>query len=158
MKTNHTKENSAQNWKDTNRRLKNVRSLIKKDSTRELGYSLLSQIEKGCLTPKQKVESLYLNARYYISLFNEDNDIESLEWANDFLDDMVVFAYDKEFHIQDLKFIFSRAHVKFQLAQLIWDNERKPWLLDKAKHITETTLRFNPENENFLWLQQQLVA
>ncbi len=156
MKTNHTKENSAQNWKDTNRRLKNVRFLIKKESTRELGYELLSQIEKGCLTPKQKVESLYINARYHICCFKEDSDITHLEWANDFLDDMVAFAYDKKVHIVDLKFIFSRAHVKFQLAQLIWDNERKPWLLDKAKHITETNLRFNPENESFLWLKNQL--
>lgn len=158
MKANRTKENSVQNWKGTNRDLKKVSTLIKKYYTREAGYKLLSQIEKGSLTPKQNVEALYLNARYYIFCFKEDNDITHLEWANDFLDDMVTLAYDKKVHINDLKFIFTRAHVKFQLANLVWEEERKQWLLEKAHHIIDTTLRFNPSNENFLWLRSQLPA
>lgn len=158
MKHFKTPKQQAQQVKEQQRCLLAIESLIKSETFRELGFEKLNEVDIDSLTPEQLAYYHYLNGRYYVYLFKQCQDIEHLEWANDFFDDMVSTAYKNKVRIKDVRFLFSRAYVKFQLAQLVWDEERKPWLLQKAEHITETTLKFNPENESFLWLKSQLAA
>ena len=144
--------------KDMKKQLENIESLIKSKTQRELGFEKLKELDTNSLTPEHLVFYHYLNGRYYVYLYREDQDIEHLEWANDFFDDMVSIAYEKKVRIKDVRLLFSRAHVKFQLAGLVWDEDRKPWLLQKSKHICDTVLKFNPQNDSFLWLKSQFTA
>ena len=155
MKTTDSGKN-AQNPKDTLRCLKAIRQLIKVPIHRKLGRELLDRIDCDNLESTQRVLYHYLYGRYHANLYKEEKDIEDLEIANDFLDDMMAIAYEFKVKVTDPRMHFTRAHVKYQLAQLVWEEERKPWLLDKAKHITQTTLRFHPDNSSFIWLKGQL--
>ena len=144
--------------KETERCLTAIESLIKSKTFRKLGFEKLNGLKTNTFSPEQLVHYHYLNGRYYVYLFKQDGDIEHLEWANDFFDDMVTIAYEKKVRITDIRFLFSRAHTKYQLAGLVWDEQRKPWLLQKAEHITRIVLKFNPKNDSFLWLKAQLAA
>ncbi|HNP66271.1 MAG TPA: hypothetical protein PKH16_00065 [Aequorivita sp.] len=157
MKNSRTLQ-SANNSKDTLRFLKAIRQLIKIPSRLEIGRELLDSIICDFLEPDQKVLYHYVYGRYHANLYKENNDIEELETANDFLDDMISIAFEHKVKIRDPRMHFTRAHVKYQLAHLVWEEERKPWLLEKARHITQSTLRFHPDNSSFIWLQQQLRA
>ena len=106
------------------------------------------------MNPENKVLYLYINARYHYYMYKAHQDIEALEWSNDFLDDMATYAYEHKIPTE-LPMVYTRAHVKFQLANLVWDEDRKPWLLQKAEHITDTSLKFNSTNSSFLWLKSQ---
>lgn len=147
-----------QKSKEIERCLTAIESLIKTKTFRELGFEKLNELKTNTFSPEQLVRYHYLNGRYYAYLFKQDGDIEHLEWANDFFDDMVAIAYKKKVRITDIRFLFSRAHTKYHLAKLVWDEQRKPWLLKKAEHITNTVLKFNPNNDSFLWLKTQLAA
>ena len=151
-------EQVAQQFKENQRCLTAIESLIKSKTYRELGFEKLKEVDTNSLAPEHLVHYHYLNGRYYVYSFKQDQDIEHLEWANDFFDDMVSIAYQKKVRIKDVRFLFSRANVKFQLAGLVWDEDRKSWLLQKAEHICDTVLKFNSENDSFLWLKSQLVA
>ncbi len=156
MKTAQNREQRTQQEKETRKCLEAIESLIRSKTFRELGFEKLNELDTDTLSPEHLVHYHYLNGRYCVYLYKQNQDIEHLEWANDFFDDMVSIAYENKVRIQEIRFLFSRAHVKFQLSRLVWDEERKPWLLEKAKHITNTVLKFNPKNESFLWLKLQL--
>ena len=143
--------------KDTSRILKAIRVLIKTEKYRQQARLMLDDIDASNLIPKHKLEYLYIEGRYYYYMFKHQGEIEALEWSSDYLDDMATYAYDHKIPTE-LPMVYTRACVKFLLANEVWDEERKPWLLNKARHIIETSLRFNPENESFLWLQKELSA
>lgn len=151
-------QQATQQSKENERCLIAIEALIKSKTYRELGLQKLNELDSDSLSPEHLVYYHYLNGRYYTYLYKQEEDVEHLEWANDFFDDMVSIAYKNKVIIEDVRFLFSRAHVKFLLAGSVWDTERKPWLLQKARHITDTTLRFNPNNNSFLWLKDQLTA
>lgn len=158
MRNLKTPEQTAQENKEVTLYLDAIESLIKTEAYREVGNEMFSKLDSATLTPKNLVRYYYLNGRYFLYLFRLENDIEDLEYANSFFDDMATKAYELGYIIDDCRFLFSRAHTKFQLAGLVWEEERKPWLLKKVKHITETVLRFDSGNQSFLWLKQQLIA
>jgi len=134
-----------------------IELLIKSDTYREIGNELLGKFDTKILSPKQLAHYQYLNARYHVYMYRKDKDLEDLEYANDFLDEMTSSAFNSGYIIKDVRYLFTRAHTKYELAKTVWEEERKPWLLEKARHITQTALRFNPENSSFIWLQEQLV-
>lgn len=158
MKHLKTLEHIAQQFQENERCLTTIESLIKTKIYREFGFQKLNELNVDSLNPKHLVYYHYLNGRYYVYCYKQDQDIEALEWANDFFDDMVKIAYQNKVSITNMRFLFSRANVKFQLSQLVWGDERKPWLLQKAKHICDIALTFNPKNENFLWLKSQITT
>lgn len=137
--------------------LKAVRQLLKVKGYRQQAIEMLEGIDLDMLPDEAKVLYNYIYGRYHSILYKEDNDIEDLEIANDFYDEMVAIAYEKKVNITDPRMHFARAYVKYQLSQMVWDEERRPYLLDKARHITQIALRFNPENSSFIWLQGQLI-
>lgn len=151
-------EQPAQNLRETSNCLNAIELLIKTKEHRELGSELLGKINSQLLSPKHLAHYHYLNARYFVYKFRQENDIENLEYANDFLDQMMSSAYENNYTVEDAKFLFTRAHTKMQLAELVWEEERKPWLLKKANHIVEVSLRHHPENSSFQWLQERLSA
>jgi hypothetical protein len=151
-------EHCAQNFKEAERCLEAIESLIKAKPYRELGMQKLNELDTKSLSKKHLVFYHYLNGRYFLYKFKEENDLEYLEWANDFFDSMVAIAFKIDTKIKDIRFYYSRAYTKFRLSELTWEDERKPWLLKKATEITERALQFNPENESFQWLQKQLLA
>ncbi|WKD85205.1 hypothetical protein KCTC32516_00545 [Polaribacter huanghezhanensis] len=155
MKTNN-KEQPAQNFKENTQSLKAIELLIKVSAYRKVGHELLMKLDSNSLSPKQKVQYLYLNGRYFLYCFKLDNDLEKLENSNDFFDDMFKQAYEHKVKITDPRLFYSRAFVKFQLSKLVWDQERKPWLLEKARTITNRALSLDNQNDSFLWLQKQL--
>ena len=75
-----------------------------------------------------------------------------------FLDLMMSSAYENNYKVDEVRFLFTRAHTKVKLAEEVWEDERKPWLLKKANHIIEVSLRHHPLNDNFIWLQKQLLV
>ncbi len=158
MENFNTSEQPAQNFKETSLTLKAIESLIKVSAYRKVGHELLMKLDSNSFNPKHKVQYLYLNGRYFLYCFKQDNDLENLENSNDFFDDMFKQAHQHKVKITDPRLFYSRAFVKFQLSKLVWDQDRKPWLLEKAKKITYTALRFNPKNDSFLWLEAQLLA
>lgn len=153
MKNSYQGKNS-QNPKDALRILKAIHQLIKTEQYREQGRQMLDDIDSQTLTPKDKVTYLYVNGRYHYYMHKEHQDVEALEWSNDFLDDLASYAYEHKVSLE-LPMIYTRAYVKFQLANLVWDEDRKPWLRQKAEHITDNSLKFNPTNSSFLWLKSQ---
>ena len=158
MKELNTPEQSAQNLRETSNCLNAIELLIKTNEHRELGSELLGKINYESLSAKHLAHYHYLNARYFVYKFRQENDMEHLEYANDFLDQMMSSAYENNYTVSEARFLFTRAHTKMQLAELVWEEERKPWLLSKANHIVEVSLRHHPENSSFLWLQQKLSA
>ena len=151
-------ENSKKNLqkpKDNANLLSAIRKLIKVDSHRQQARQILDEIGSSKLYPKNKLEYLFIEGRYHYLMHNEHGDIEALEWANDYLDDMASFAYEHKLR-PDAPMLYTRAFVKYQLANLVWDEDRKPWLLQKAERITSTHLSNDPENSSFLWLKGQL--
>ena len=88
-----TKGCQTQNPKELQNSLNAIELLIKSNTYRELGNELLANINPKKLSPKQLAQYHYLNARYQIYTYREDNDLENLETANDFLDDMMATAY-----------------------------------------------------------------
>lgn len=141
---------------DQLRILKAVRQLIKTKAYKKQAMEMLEGIDLDILPDEGKVLYNYIYGRYHSILYKEENDIEELEIANDFYDEMVAIAYENKVNITDPRMHFARAYVKYQLSQMIWDEERRPYLSEKARHITETTLRFNSNNSSFIWLQGQL--
>lgn len=146
---------NCQSSKDTSRILKAIRELIKTGKYREQARQMLDDIDSSKLIPNSKLEYLYIEGRYHYYMFKQHGDIEALEWANDYLDDMASFAYEHKIRTE-LPMVYTRAYVKFQLSNLVWDEDRKPWLLQKAERITETSLKYHPDNSSFLWLKDQL--
>lgn len=149
---------SNHNCKQTKKCLSAIEALIKAEPYRELGSEKLNELDPEILCPEHLVIYHYLNGRYHFYKFKEQEDIEHLEWANDYFDDMVSLAYDKKVKIEDERYFYSRAYVKYKLAELIWDEERKPWLLKKASDITTKALINNPSNDSFIWLNKRLSA
>lgn len=145
--------------KDNNFRiLKGIRQLIKTKTYKRQAVEMLERIEPDLLLPKGKVLFQYVWGRVHILQHKENGDIEDLDIANDFLDDMMSIAYEHKVKVTDPRMHFSRAHTKFRLAQLTWDEQEKPWLLEKARHITNTTLGFHPDNDSLIWLKAQLES
>jgi hypothetical protein len=158
MKHHKNQGQIALNFKETQKCLDAIESLIKAKSYRELGMQKLNEMDTKSLSKEHLVTYHYLNGRYFLYKFQDENDLELLEWANDFFDSMFAIAFKLGIKIKDARLYFSRAYSKFRLYELIWDEERKPWLLKKATEITEKSLQFDPENESFQWLQKQLSA
>ena len=146
---------STQTFKEIAKLLSAIRKLIKVKKYRQQAKQMLDEIDPSTLHPINKVTFLYIEGRYHYLMHKEYGDIEALEWANDYLDDMVSYAYGHKLR-PEAPMLYTRAFVKYQLANLVWDEDRKPWLLEKATHITDTQLRHNPENSSFLWLKGQL--
>lgn len=157
MKNLQTPGSSAPDSKDQFRTLKAVRQLIKTKAYKNQAIEMLEKVEIEHLPNEGKVLINYIWGRIHILQYKETHDIQDLEIANDFLDYMIVVAYEHKVRVTDPRLHFSRAHTKFLLAHLTWNEQEKPWLLDKARHITNTTLGFYPENSSFIWLQEQLV-
>lgn len=153
-------ENKTKNA-ETPKKTTKLLSLIRKQITNYQNFQearqMLDRIYAYKLHPKQKIEFLYLEGLYHYQMYKKHRDIEALEWANDFLDDMADYAYDRKIYLKQ-PLIFTRAHVKFLLANLIWDEERKPWLLQKVEKITDGQLRGCPNHEDFTWLKAQLAS
>ena len=131
------------------------RKLIKSPETRQEAIQILDGLDSSKMSPENKVLYLYVNGRYHYYMHKQYGDIEALEWSNDYLDDLASYAYEHKIPLE-LPMIYTRAYVKYQLANLVWDEDRKPWLLQKAKHITDHSLKFHPTNSSFLWLKSQL--
>ena len=131
-----------------------IRKLIKVDSHRFHARQILDEIDALEFTPAHKLEYLYIEGRYHFLMHKEHGDLEALEWANDYLDEMASHAYDHKLR-PEAPMLYTRAFVKFQLANLVWDEDRKPWLLEKAEHITDVYLTHNSENSSFRWLKSQ---
>lgn len=146
---------SNKNPKETTKLLTAIRKLIKVKDYRQQSRQMLDTIDASQLAPVNKLEYLYIEGRYHYLMHKEHGDIEALEWSNDYLDDMASFAYEHKLRPQ-APMLYTRAFVKYQLANLVWDEDRKPWLLEKAERITNTHLNFDPENSSFLWLKGQL--
>lgn len=146
---------NSKEQKDTYKSLKRIEKLISNSATREQGSKLLSTLDSTTLCPKDQLNYYFLQARYYVKCYREHKDVEFLEWANDFMDDLITSAYNHNIKVRDNRYHFTRAYVKFQLARLVWDDDRKPWLMQKAKSITCKALEFHPNNSSFNWLQAQ---
>lgn len=155
MKNFQNQGRNSQSPKEISQTLKTIRQMIKSDQDRQQASQVLDEIDSSTLSPKNKVQYLYINGRYHYYMYQSHEDIEALEWANDYLDDMATYAYQHKIPTE-LPMVYTRAYVKFQLANLVWDEDRKPWLLHKAEHITNTSLKFHPNNSSFLWLKNQL--
>lgn len=158
MKNVKTPEQKAQNYKETSLCLKAIESLIKTATYRSIGYKMLNNLDSDQLVPDHKVTYLYLYGRYFTYTYRITKDVEDLETANDFFDDVMQYAFGHDVKVTDFKIFYSRAYTKFQLAKIVWDEERKPWLLKKAKSITDRALSIDNSNDSFLWLQQQLQS
>jgi hypothetical protein len=158
MKKINTLDQKHQCYKETDLCLRAIESLIKTSTFRSVGCEMLNKLDSNQLIPDHKVVYLYLYGRYYSYTFRQTNEIENLELANDFYDEVMQYAYEQKIKIKDFKFFYSRAYTKFKLAQLVWDAERKPWLLQKAVAITNRALAIDNQNDSFLWLQEQLQA
>lgn len=144
-------------YKDQIQILKSIRALLKSKSSRPQAVEMLENISSGSLSKYGKVLFHYLWGMVHLLEYKKTNDIDDLETANDFFDDMVVIAFEKKVQVTDPKMHFARAYAKFRLAQMTWEDERKPWLLQKANHITATLLKFHPKDSRFLWLKSQLA-
>ena len=153
-----SKGQNALDPKEAHKYLKAIETLIKAKPYRELGMEKLNELDTKSLSKEQLVTYHYLNGRYFLYKFKEESDLEHLEWANDFFDNVFSFAFKANIKIKDARLFYSRAYTKFKLSQLVWEEERKPWLLKKATEITEKALQLNPQNESFRWLQNQLLA
>ncbi len=149
---------SAQNSKEQFRILKAIRQLIKTKAYKSEAIIMLEAIDFEVLPKEGKVLFNYVWGRVHILQYKETENVEDLDTANNYLDDMTTTAYQLGIKISDPRMHYSRAYNKFRLAQLTWEDENKPWLLKKVKHITEVNLRFYPDNTSFLWLKSQLEA
>lgn len=158
MKKTSNCKHSEEKCRETKKCLNAIEALIKVKPYRELGMEMLNELDKESLCHEHQVDYQYLNGRYFLYRFKDGNDLEDLEWANDYFDDMASQAYEKKVKIDDPRYHFSRAFAKYKLSLLVWDDQRKPWLLDKASKITENALRFNPNNNSFNWLKGQINA
>ncbi len=158
MKDLKTPGQKAPNYKETDLCLTAIESLIKTTTYRSIGYKMLNDLDADDLAPDHKVTYLYLYGRYFSYTYRETKEVEDLETANDFFDDLMQYAFDHDVKVTDFKIFYSRAYTKFKLAQIVWDDERKPWLLKKAKSITKRAISIDNSNDSFLWLQQQLQA
>lgn len=148
-------KNSTQPNKEITNLLSAIRKLIKLKDYRQQARQMLDGIDSSKLNPTNKLQYLYIEGRYHFLMHKEHEDIEALEWANDYLDDMASFAYEHKL-CPEAPMLYTRAFVKYQLANLVWDEDRRPWLLQKAGRITSTHLSHDPENSSFLWLKGQL--
>ncbi len=160
MKCLNNVEQIAQNLsqeKLDNKVLRKIKNLLS-NKYLEKAKQRLSALESDNLSEKNLLFYYFLQARYYVKLYRQDNDVEHLEWANDYMDDVFHKAYKYNIKIRDNRYYYTRAYVKFQLSKLVWDEDRKPWLLSKAKSITEKALRFYPNNPSFNWLQTQFIV
>ena len=144
-----------QNNQETSYLLKAIRSLIKVERYRQEASQILDDLDSGGMNPENKVEYLYVSGRYHYYMYKQHEDMEALDWANDYLDEMATYAYEHKIPTGP-SMVYTRAFVKFKLAELVWDEDRKPWLLKKARHITDTSLKFDPKNSSFQWLKTQL--
>lgn len=158
MKNFNTPEQKTQNYKETDLCFKAIESLIKTTTYRPIGYKVLNDLDSDTLSPDHKVTYLYLYGRYFSYTYRHTNELEDLETANDYFDDLMQYAFDNDVKVTDFKIFYSRAYTKFQLAKIVWDEERKPWLLKKARSITNRALSIDNTNDSFLWLQQQLYT
>jgi hypothetical protein len=158
MKNLQANERPAQRSAEIVKEFMTINRLIHSSEKREQGYELLSILEKEELSPEEQVYCHYLNARYYLASYMEDYDIEQLEYAHDFLNDLVQLAFDNNVRISNPWIHYTRANVKFMLAQVVWEEERIDWLLIKARKIVGKVVRLQPQNEDFLRLQKQLAA
>lgn len=118
----------------------------------------LSKVKPSILTPYCLVYFKYLNVRHHFNCYKVENAIEHLELASGLLDDMDVTAYENGIKINNDEYHFTRAYVKFVLSTVSIDEYEIPYIIAKAKRITDTALSFNPNNSKFIWLQKQLVA
>ncbi|WP_452225601.1 hypothetical protein [Lacinutrix chionoecetis] len=158
MKHLNTREQSAPQFKENKRCLTAIESLIKSESYRELGFKKLKELDADILCNKHYIWDLYLNGRCHIYQYKTTQDIEDLETANDFFDDMATSAFERSVKKLELRFLFTRANTKYKLANLVWEEERKTWLLKKAEHICDVVLKHNPNNDSFSYLKTQFAS
>lgn len=131
------------------------RKQIKSPKTRQEAIQILDDLDSCKMNAENKVQYLYINGRYHYYLHVAHKEIEALEWSNDYLDDMATFAYESKV-VLELPMLYTRAYVKFLLGNLVWDEDRKPWLLNKAVAITERMVTRYPQNDSFNWLKNKL--
>ena len=135
--------------------LAKCRKQIKSPETRQEAIHILDQLDSSTMDPENKTEFLYVNGRYNYYLHKDNGDIEALEWSLDYLQDMASYAYEHKISLE-LKMIYTRAYVLYLLGNLIWDEERKPWVYAKAKKIAQRMATKYPSNSSFNWLNSQL--
>ncbi|MDC7996908.1 hypothetical protein [Gilvibacter sediminis] len=124
---------------------------------REAGNEIISQIEAMAINPEERLFCYYLSSRYFYLSYMENEDLEFLEYAHDFLNDLVQFAFDNGIKVTN-RMHFMRARVKHILSKSVWEEERVEWLVIKANKIVTHILKKDPYNEEYLELQRQLAA
>lgn len=136
--------------------LKKLNILIKGEKTREQGFSRLKQIEKNNLSTGLEIYCHYLEGKYHSLRYREHGKLEELELANDCFDEIIFTARDNNIFIKNPKYLFVRAHCKFQLAKALSKRPSKEHFYKHSKFLTEKALQYNPNCDNFKWLINEI--
>jgi len=140
-------------------RLENIQTLVDaKQFNRELVFEQLLKINIKFLSPYRQVHYYYVSARFHFNCYKEDNAIEHLELASDLLDAMDELASEQRVRFDRNGYDFTRAYIKFVLANSYWDEYSSPYYLAKASRITDRALTIDPKSQSFKWLKKQLSA
>lgn len=144
-----------QNGKATFHMLNTINEMVKSDTFRSIGYEAVKLIDPEVLEPQNQAFYYYIKSRYYYFLYTTHVCFSDLEKANTYIDLMIRSARAGKVRLKSNRF-FVRAHLKFLMAKSSTRTESKEYFLQKADHLVESGLRYDPNSESFLWLRQQI--
>lgn len=148
--------NSSQQDTQTFKHLKFINSLIKGKATREEGFSKLRIIDKDNLPVGLQIYYHYLTGKYHSLRFRETDRLEELESANDFFDEIIFTARDNNIFIKNKKYLFVRAHCKFEIAKALVKKSSKEHFYQHSRFLTQQALKYNPDCKNLQWLLNEI--
>ncbi len=138
----------------TYKHLKHLNSLIKKPSTSKEGFLKLQKIDLEKLTVGLQLYATYLKGKYYKLCYknSEVKNLEDLERANEYFDEVIYIARENNIKLKNPKYKFIRANTKFELSIALKNAPRAEQLRNHAIHLTQTFLKYKPNDETFNWL------
>ncbi len=144
--------------KETRRCLEAIEGMVKTKAYRKHGYQLLEKMDVDEMSIPNRLHLYYVKARYHDNQFIDTSNAEHLESVNDLMDHLFAVAYQENQPVRDIRYFFTRANTKFELASMLQMGSRREWLLSKSKAITDKALEYHPDNRSFRWLKEQLAA
>lgn len=156
MKNAITSEQIARHYKKLQQFITAVKEMVKTPSLRKLGFEKLQNLDSESLPKDLYVQYIYIMCRYYTFEFDDSQNIDDLEYSNDYVEDMVAAAREKEVQLTAKQY-FVRARIKYLLSIHAKKIDTRKYFHQRAVYLTNISKKKFPQSTQFNWLKSELL-